>query len=221
MNPGIYAMGRRVTRKKSDPKTKAQFAKAFGRQLYKALQERAIELRELGRKNLVDQSLASSIQNFWNDILEVYDKNARLDIHITTSLMTKVRRLKKILENFDTYIEQNFECTESEHLLLGMSLAELCEDVRHFTRQIEITHLVIAADESNKKLPYRPTDWEKKEIFIRVVDEYMAQHRGKFPPHNILAKRMALKGYVIPDRTYRDWKKQYRTGTVEHYVQDR
>jgi len=221
MHTGIYVMGRKIKRGQPAPKTKAQFAKAFGRQLYRALQERAIELRELDRQNLVDQSLTGPIQTFWNDVIEVHDKTARLDIHITTSLMTKVRQLKKELEDFNAHIDQNLECTKAEHLLLGMSLAELCEDVRHFTRQIEETHLAIAADDSDKKQPNRPTDWEKKEFFIQMVDDYMDQYSGRFPPHNILIKRMSLKGYKLPERTYRDWKKQYRNGTFEYFVQER
>lgn len=221
MYTGIYVRGLLIKRGQPAPKTKAQFAKAFGRQLYRALQERAIELRELDRQNLVDQSLTGLIQNFWNYVLEVHDKAAKLDIRITKSLMTKVCQLKKVLEDFDAHIDQNLECTNAGHLLLGMTLAELCEDVRHFTRQIKETHLAIAADDSNKKPPNRPTDWEKKEFFIQMVDDYMDQHSGRFPPHNILARRMLLKGYELPERTYRHWKKQWRNGTFEHFVQER
>ncbi len=221
MHTVIYVMGRKIKRGQPAPKTKAQFAKAFGRQLYRALQERAIELRELDRQNLVDKSLTGPIQNFWNDVLEVHDKTARLGIRITKSLMSKVYQLKKVLEDFDAHIDLNLKCTKAEHLLLGMSLAELCEDVRHFTRQLEETHFAIAADDSNKKLPNRPTDWEKKELFFREVNEYMDQYSGRFPSHNILVRRMSLKGYELPERTYSQWKKQYRNGKFEHLVQGR
>jgi hypothetical protein len=221
MYTGIYVRGLLIKRGQPAPKTKAQFAKAFGRQLYKALQVRAIELRELDQQNLVDPSLTGPIQNFWNDVLEVHDKTARLDIHITTSLMAKVCQLKKVLEDFDAYVDKNLDCTRAEHLLLGVTLADLCEDVHHFTRQIVITHFSISVDDTNKKLPFRPTDWEKKESFIQEVYAYQGQREGKFPPHNILAKRMALKGYKLPERTYRDWKKQFLSGKFKHFVQDR
>ena len=217
----IYINGREINKNQPAPTTKAQFAKAFGWQLYKALQERAIELRELDQKKIVDPSLTGPIQDFWNEILEVHDKTEKLGIHITTSLMNRVNRLKKISEDFDTYVDKNLNCTRAEHLLLGMTLAELCEDVHHFTRQIVITHFSISIDDTNKKLPFRPTDWEKKESFIQEICEYQGQRGGKFPPHNILAKRMALKGYKLPERTYRDWKKQLLSGKFKYFVQDR
>ena len=90
MHTGIYVMGRKIKRGQSAPITKAQFAKAFGRQLYIALQERAVELRELYQQNLVDQNLTGPIQTFWNDVIEVHDKTAKLSNHITMSLMNRV-----------------------------------------------------------------------------------------------------------------------------------
>lgn len=221
MYTGIYVRGLLIKRGQPAPKTKAQFAKAFGWQLYKALQERAIELRELDQKNIVDPNLTGPIQAFWNEILEVHDETEKLGIYISTSLMNRVNRLKKISEDFDAYVDKNLYCSRAEHLLLGMTLAELCEDVHHFTRQIVITHFSISIDDTNKKLPFRPTDREKKESFIQEVYEYQGQRGGKFPPHNILAKRMALKGYKLPERTYRYWKKQLLSGKFKHFVQDR
>jgi hypothetical protein len=170
MHTGIYVMGRKIKRGQPAPKTKAQFAKALGWQLYKALQERAIELRELDQKNIVDPSLTGPIQAFWNEILEVHDKTEKLGIYISTSLMNRVNRLQKISEDFDAYVDKNLDCARAEHLLLGMTLAELCEDVHHFTRQIVITHFSISIDDTNKNLPFRPTDWKKKiHLFKRFI----------------------------------------------------
>jgi hypothetical protein len=221
MHTGIYVMGRKIKRGQPAPKTKAQFAKALGWQLYKALQERAIELRELDQKNIVDPSLTGPIQAFWNEILEVHDKTEKLGIYISTSLMNRVNRLQKISEDFDAYVDKNLDCARAEHLLLGMTLAELCEDVHHFTRQIVITHFSISIDDTNKNLPFRPTDWKKKDSFIQEIHHYQGQRGGKFPPHNILAKRMALKGYKLAERTYRDWKRQFLSGKFKDFVQDR
>ncbi len=211
-----------LKRKKSTPPTKAQYAKAFGRQLYDALQKRVTELRQLDQQNFVDQNLTGPIQTFWNEALKVHDTTARLGSRITNSLMIEIEQLHKSVDEFDVYTDQHFECHTAGQLLLGMSLADLCEDVRHFVQQIALTSTSLAADKPLRKLPNRPTDWEKKELFLQEISAHQLIHGpNTYPRHNILERRMASKGYKLPERTYRDWRMQHRAGKFAKLVQDR
>lgn len=217
-----YRDGKEVPKKRPPSPTKAQYAKAYARQLYDALQIRVTELRQLDQEGLVHKNLTKTIQTFLNDVLEVHDATAQLGSRITTSLMIEVNRLHTAVNDFDAYIDKHLECHTAKQLLLGMSLADLCEDVRHFVLQITITHTSITADRPHKMLPNRPTDWGKREIFLQEVSAYRAIHGANtYPPHNILAKRMANSGYSLPERTFRDWRKQHQDGKFNNLVQDR
>ena len=216
----VHRMGKETAPKQLPSPTKAQYAKYFGWQLYEALQARATELRQLDRQELVDQKLTEPIQHFWNDVLTVCQVTKKIRGSIPKSLIEEIRKLHKTLKVFDAYIDENLQYQSAQDLLLGLSLADLVEDVHHFIRQMEITYTSIAADKPDKKLPNRPTDWAKKKIFNQEVLAHQKIH-GKYPPYKILEKAMSRAGFELKERTYGDWRAQHRKGELFQFVQKR
>lgn len=216
----VHRMGKETAPKQPPSPTKAHYARYFGRQLYKALQIRETELRELHRQGLVAQTLTEPIQQFWNDTLTIHQATTKIRGHIPKSLMDEIRRLHKTLGAFDAYLDANLQYHCAKDLLLSLSLAELLEDVRHFIRQMQMTYSSIAADGSNKRLPNRPTDWAKKKLFIQEVLSHQTTH-GKFPPYKILEKTMARVGFELKQRTYGEWRAQHRRGELYQIIQNR
>ena len=216
----VHRMGKETAPKQPPSPTKADYARYFGWQLYEALQVRATELRELDRQGLVAQKLTEPIQQFWNDVLAVHQTTTKIRGQIPKSLMNEIRHLHKTLGAFDAYLDANLQYHSAKDLLLGLSLAELLEDIRHFIRQMQMTYSSIAADGPNKRLPNRPTDWAKKKLFIQEVLAHQTIH-GKFPPYKILEKAMARVGFELKQRTDGEWRAQHRRGELCQIIHNR
>lgn len=219
MGTQTYKDGKAVEPKKQAGSTNAQIVKDFARQLHEALQERRIELQELDSQNAVVQALADPIQLFWNDIHTVMDATFKIKDHITKSLMRAIRQLKVDLDSFEEWLDSSLLLNSPRDLLLGMCLSELCDDVRHFTYQVELTHDSVA---SLNEIPNRPTDWKKKKLFEELVLAHQRQHGlNKYPRFKEMAKIMGRSGFDLKERTYGDWKAQHRNGTFGHFIQTR
>lgn len=221
MRTQTYKDGKAVDPKKQVGLTNAQIVKSFARQLHVALQERRIELRELDSQDSIEQALTKQIQRFWNEIHTVIDATFKINDRITKSLMRAIGKLNADLASFEDAIDNSLGLNSPDDLLLGMSLAELCGDVRHFTHQVELTHTSVASVSLNE-MPNRPTDWNKKSLFEQLVSEYQRQHGPKkYPPYKVMAKIMEHSGFDLKERTYGDWKTQHRKGTFHHLIQAR
>lgn len=219
MRTQTYKDGKAIAPKQQGGATKAQIAKWFAGQLHDALIQRETELRYLDLQDAVDQTFTGPIQRFWNEIHTVMDATFEIKDRITKSLMCSIFKLKADLDAFENVVEKSLQLNSPYDLLLGMSLSELCDDVRHFTYQVELTHISVA---SINKIPNRPTDQGKKFLFEQEVAAYQSQHGpDKFPPFKVMAKIMERSGFDLKERTYGDWKTQHREGTFGHRIQTR
>lgn len=91
--------------------------------------------------------------------------------------------------------------------------------VEHFLNQFK---LLINSYTPGQKIPSNPTDWERKNLFEREVEAHQKIYgKDKFPRHKVLEPIMVKYGFSFPERTYGDWRRQWKNGTFKNFVQDR
>ena len=91
--------------------------------------------------------------------------------------------------------------------------------VKHFIYQFD---LLINSYAPGQRIPANPTDWERKKLFIREVEAHQKINGiRKFPRHKILERTMAKYGFSFPERTYGDWRRQWKNGTFTDLIQER
>jgi hypothetical protein len=93
------------------------------------------------------------------------------------------------------------------------------DGILHFLRQYK---LLINSFNSGEKLPNNPTDWDRKSFCIKLINAHKKLNgQATFPRHKVIERIMEINGYSLPRRTYGDWVRQYKEGTIHHLVQDR
>ena len=91
--------------------------------------------------------------------------------------------------------------------------------VKHFIHQFDI---LMNSYSPGQRVPCNPTDWERKQFFIDEVIAHQAAHGvARFPRHKIIQSVMESHGFNLPERTYGDWRRQWKAGTILNVVQQR
>lgn len=91
------------------------------------------------------------------------------------------------------------------------------DGITHFLWQFK---LLINSYAPGEKLPHAPTDWDRKLLFISLVEKIQAESQlKKFPQYKIILGEMEAAGYSISRRTYSTWRKEWANNTIRNLVQ--
>ena len=202
------------------------FAQAFALQLNRAITKRARELEAIE-----DKMSSKLIQS----TLDLYSEITRVSDHILASRNWLQKNVLEMVEKLDkeTREFQHSPCYNSQKPLSKGVLDELCGDVYYFKTQIVQTYYSVA---SGGKLPWAPAH-RSRDLVFELIDEYHSQHNTtKFPPYKtmerLLKERMKEgksdedrkqidEATALSERTYGDYKKQFREGSASLLVQNR
>jgi len=96
----------------------------------------------------------------------------------------------------------------------------LCDDVEHYICQIHIVYSILGLRGKHPIPANRPTNWDGKALFVKSVLEYQ-ERKGpdSFPSLRIVMGVLRLDGHLVPERTLRSWRRQFKEGTLGFHVQ--
>lgn len=70
-------------------------------------------------------------------------------------------------------------------------------------------------------LPHAPTNWDRKECFIDLVETHQASTGSKkIPGFKVVSRQMADAGFIFSRRTYTTWRRELKNGTIKNWVQN-
>jgi hypothetical protein len=207
--------GKQVPNRPPKSPTNAQFAGFFARKIDEYITARARRLEKLWYQNRLPKTLATEIENLYQDVTRVSDGLKNPDGRLLEQSMATVEALSRITDSF----YQRHLQTGSTNKAVTPVLTDLCEDIQHFVLQIRLTYNSFAC---GSKIPNRPTNHQLKEsVFEKIVSYQKIHGVRKFPPYKRIAREVANEGFDLRDRTYRDYKTQYRKNTHNDLIQQR
>ncbi|QWD65337.1 hypothetical protein [Polynucleobacter sp. MWH-Aus1W21] len=166
----------------------------------------------------IDQELGNLIGEYCEILLNFIDDYPWENPSIDTSMKEMVEKLRIDSEDakagFLKYKASN-QVPWRAGTIIGFSF----DGVLHFLRQYK---LLINSFNSGEKPPNNPTDWDRKNLCIELIEEHKKLNgQATFPRHKVIERIMEINGYSLPRRTYGDWVRQYKEGTIRHLIQER
>jgi hypothetical protein len=166
----------------------------------------------------VEQKLGDLICDYCEILLKFIDDYPWENPNIDTSM-------KEVVEKFRIDSDEaklnfvKYEASNQVPWRLNIIVTFSFDGVLHFLKQYM---LLIHSFNPGEKLPNNPTDWERKSLCIELIKEHKKINgQAAFPRHKVIARIMESNGYSLPRKTYGDWVRQYKEGTVNHLIQDR
>ena len=198
-----------------------RLSSAFVHQLNRALEARASELTDLHIENAIPVKLAVLIQTFFHLVIKLNDETTTHIGRSPPKTLSNALGLLPALQEFEINAGLLVPLA-SDGLLLRTVLNELLDDVRHFVRSIQLTHLSVKIAQGRPVLRNRPSNIKAMTAYAEIVSAHQDQHgTDKFPKPSELQKQMQALGHTVPERTLRDWKRQMKNKTFGNYVQNR
>jgi hypothetical protein len=215
--------GRVVPPKATQPQPeRTEIYRAFIHQLENALYERAREAERIhavadlpvALQDLVRQLHAAAISAI-RSTLEKKKSGAPRTIRDARALLDQVEKiepqLSAVLPDGHPLILELNEC-----------LHDLCADVRHYVRQIEITARSYDSSGQKLRINNRPTNWDAKEAFALEVLAHQKRHgTNAWPKPSHIRKSLLEHGHRCCIRAIGNWLREMKDGTAHHYVQSK
>lgn len=166
----------------------------------------------------ISDELGNLICDFCEKFLKFIDEYPWSNPSITKSMNKLVKELafnsNFIKAKFEQYVDSN-QLPWRVNIIITSSFG----GVFHFLRQYE---LLVNSFTPGQKLPNNPTDWNRKSLCIELIKQHRKVNgQDSFPKYEVIRNLMKLNGYELPRRTYGDWLRQYRKGTITDLFQDR
>ena len=210
-----YRGGKLIHQRPPKSPTKAQFADFFARKLDEYIIARARQLEKLWYRNKLPKALAPKIEALYQEVARVSDGLKNPHGRLLEQSMATVETLSEIA---DIFYQKNLIVGKANKSVTPV-LTDLYEDIQHFVLQIRMTYGSFAC---GSKIPNRPTNHQLKDSVFEKIDAYQKINGiRKFPPYKRLAREVANEGFDLRDRTYRDYKAQYRQNTHRNLIQQR
>ncbi len=131
------------------------------------------------------------------------------------SMVEKLSSDSQIAKNNYLQYKDSNDVPKTVHVILTFSF----DAVIHFLWQY---NLVINSFTPGEKMPNKPTDWDRKRLCFEIIERHQnINGQTSFPSHKETERIMKSNGYILPRRTYGDWKTQWKEETFEHFVQNR
>jgi len=219
----VYRNGKLVPIKEPKARdTRAVFFRKFINQLNLALKERARHLERLNTQRRLSKQLRDETVKFFKRAIETVDRTGQQQRPGAPPTLSNARSLVPAVEQFDKSLEDLLEHGHPRASELAMCLRGLCDDVRHYVSQIDITSAIVDQRKVMPTIPNRPTNWDAKEFYGRLLERHQRMHGDQsFPKPRDLRRQLSEAGYDFSERTLRDWRSQWVRGSFGNHIQDR
>lgn len=221
-NIRTYRIGnKQIIPKDTNKRERKNITEGFIFQLHLSLVERNIELVELNKLKPFPENLDKLIRGFFSEVVKNYEATT---LHTASTPPRTLGNAVKLIGTLEAFKKSciNLEKDVPVAPPVTAVLDELSGDVEHYIRSIRITYSSVRVIKNQPILCNRPRQTDAMDAYSKIIFERTREHpQGKFPkPYQVKAQMNAL-GYVIPERTMRDWAKQMKEGTFGNYVQNR
>lgn len=224
---GPSAPGRKIITGKVQPskeeqnRDRANYCRRATYWLSDALCGSAAELNDLWNRGAISTEIADLTQRIFSIACSTVDDSLKSTRVGSPPALRKAKNLLKAMEGFRAAIDSALTHDKRHALELAWCLHEFCCDIAHYERQIRIAYgIVQVTAEGRPKPANRPTKLQGKKEFDKIVNEHQAVHGpGTFPKPRHIKAALARVNQSIPDRTLREWRKQMRLNTFNHYIQ--
>lgn len=221
-NIRTYRIGNKLIIPKNTGKNeRKEIIRTFILQLYFSLVKRNIELVELNKLKPFPVNLNKLIRGFFSEVVKNYEATT---LHTASTPPRTLGNAVKLIGTLEAFKKSciNLDKNMPVDPPVTTVLDELRGDVEHYIRSIRITYSSVRVINEQPILCNRPRQTDAMDAYSKIVFQHTRKHpQGKFPkPYQVKAQMNAL-GYVIPERTMRDWAKQMKEGTFGNYVQNR
>jgi hypothetical protein len=218
---GIYKSGKLQPANPQPPvEGRADFYRAFIRQLDMAVCKRAREEERLFRLGAVSPALQSLLLDFHRSIVGTIESTIHHDEIGAPKTLSDARNLKLKTDQFDRQVHVLIPTRQKQRQALLKCVEELIEDVRHYVRQIKITSTMVTVQDETVPMSNRPTRLDAKKLFKKLVLKHQkAYGSSTFPKTKILLAALAECKHSVCERTIRNWKEQMKNGTFDNFVQ--
>lgn len=188
-----------------------------------ALCESAAELNDLWNRGAISTEIADLIRRIFRIACTTIDDSLKPTRVGSPPTLMKARDLLKAMEEFRVSIDFVITHDRRHALSLAWCLHEFCCDIAHYEQQIRFAYgIVHLTAEGRPKPANRPTKIREKKEFEKIVNKHQAaQGAETFPKTRQIKAALAAVNQSVPDRTLREWRKQMRLKTFDHYVQPR
>ena len=201
---------------------RANLSRRFINQLNEALEDEARHLERLWKQRAFSKQLEAACLQIYQQVIETVDSTSRHRTRGAPPTLSKARSLLPAVEHFEKCLETLPERRHPSARELAICLRDLCDDVRHYVRQIEITFDAVKERAAQPLPTNRPTNWATKERYGQLVEQHQSLYGdGSFPKPRELRKQLLDEGHNISERTERAWRSQWVQGSFGHYIQNR
>lgn len=195
--------------------TKAEWVEFFKNQINYWLILNAQAIQALDDSNAIPEAVVAKLQGYLPIVITTIDSIApEPSGHMREHSIDPIKNLDYETKRLQQWYQETMEASTLEPPLASV-IAELIEDVLHFSRQIKIS---VLGFDALKDPPWRPNNnWLKSAVFAEI-DAYQKKfNTHKLPPHKVVEKALADRGFkaaegrkeILSKRTYTKYRKEY------------
>ena len=212
--------GSRPKKKKFTDQGRKPICINFAKQLDKAMDERAMELRQLSSDEAISQSMEIVIEDFFKLLIATTEKTTNHTGRTPPRTWSDAKALRPALQNFQEALDNLITNSDVNQLYLADALHELCVDVQHYTKSIEQTYFSYEFRGSAVAMRNRPPKNKARTAFMKLVAAHRAgQESTSYPKDKFTLQQLEKSGHKVSERTLRLWKQQLKNGTFWYYIQ--
>jgi len=211
------SMGKRVlTRYSKDKITNNDFYFSFAKSLRNELEELRKVLTNRENVGNIPGPLIEVIERTYGRAMQATYPNFFRGPRVSTEFFKYVDALDKWTCDQRKHVGENTDPHISSRL--HESLNQLFDAIEYCIQQCRMTR------ESYKpgcRLPFKPTNWEIKNLTLILINEYTPTGKKKFPPYKVLSRKLSAfrPGLILSERTYRLYKRQIENGAFTDQIQ--
>jgi hypothetical protein len=192
----------------------------FIHQLDAAIRERARAIEWFHQEGPLPKSLQVLITGFFTEVTLAIDATVYRKRSGAPTTLGDARQLNSKVSQFESNLELQLTHAHKHALALAVCLRDLCDDVRHYIKQIEITANVVHAKNGAPMISNRPTNWSAKEALASLVMEFQEAHGDEaWPKGSAMQAKLHRLGHACSERAVRGWLQQMKSGSAGLFIQ--
>lgn len=213
----IYIDGKEVQH--FDNYSRSTFLRGFALWLTRELHDREKEMESFLGKPFRPQDFSDATKLIFDKAYEVTNTILGHKSIGAPSSLRKARSLSASIRVFEKLVNEMYNLTPEHRAWVE----ELCGDINHFVRQIEITYAIVKTDQSGRpKPPNRPSNREGKQIYWQLVKEHRASNgEGTFPKTKFAHEKLAGLGIRVTPKAINIWREQIENGSFFLFVSNK
>lgn len=214
-----YIDGKELIEQAIDNYSRSTFVRRSALWLNRELHDREKEMESLLGKTFTPQDFSDDAKLIFDKSYEVTNKILEHKSVGAPPSLRKARSLSVAIEAFEKLANERDDLTPEHRAWVE----ELCGDIHHFVRQIEITYAIVKTDQSGRpKPPNRPPNREGKQFYWRLVKEHRASNgEGTLPKTKFAHEKLADLGIRVTPRAINTWRKQIEDGSFFHFASNK